>query len=62
MIVTRGDRYPSIYIDGSGKDEAIVVIGMFTDDINAPGGSDEPARGASVNALELTGQVGCEIG
>ena len=53
--------HDGVAFDGHRQDETVIVISMFTDDVDAAGGSDDPARRAAVMFLKFSGDVGGEI-
>ncbi len=54
-------RHDGITLDGHRQHEAIVVIGVFADDVDAAGRGDDPTRRTAVGFGKLLCYVGGEF-
>ena len=50
-----------VELDGHWQDKAVVVIGMFADDIDAAGGGNDPARGPVKRFKEIRGNLSGKV-
>ena len=53
--------HDGVTLNGHRQDKAVVVIGVFADDVDAAGRGDNPARRTAVNLGELLGRLSGQV-